>query len=269
MEFKIIAPDGEGPALSMSGEILPGDTEDALPWLIRLSEGNIAPRLFLNSPGGNVREALILANLIHKGGMPVFVQAGDMCASACFLLFAGSPSRHASREAMIGVHSASIDGDEDDDTLSVDTALARMAHAFGVPPDVIGKMVTTEPSDMAWLNADELHEMDVHIIDGTQNETPSSPPLPAFDAPKVAVATPSSPESQGATPAPGADQPWDGITYIPAQLAAGDQPLSPPSQPEAEQPTASVTSMHNADDTPDYVPQGILTAALPEYVPGR
>jgi hypothetical protein len=48
MEFKIIAPDGEGPALSMSGEILPGDTEDALPWLIRLSEGNIAPRLFLN-----------------------------------------------------------------------------------------------------------------------------------------------------------------------------------------------------------------------------
>lgn len=269
MEFKVIAPDGGGPALSMSGEILPGDTEQALPWLIRLSAGNIAPRLFLNSPGGNVLEALMLANLIHKGGMPVFVQAGDMCASACFLLFAGSPSRHASPAAMIGVHSASIDGDEDDSSLSMDTALAREARAFGVPPDVIGKMVTTEPSDMAWLTADELHEMDVHTIDATQNEAPASQSLPASDAPKVAVTTPTPPEAQGAVPAPGADQPWDGITYIPAQLAAGDQPPSPPSQPEAEQPTASVTPVHDAEDMPDYVPRGILTAALPDYVPGR
>ncbi len=269
MEFKVIATDRGGPALSMSGEILPGDTEQALPWLIRLSANNIAPRLFLNSPGGNVLEALMLANLIHKGGMPVFVQAGDMCASACFLLFAGSPSRHASPEAMIGVHSASNDGDEDDTSLSMDTVLAREARAFGVPPDVIVKMVTTEPSDMAWLTADELHEMDVRTIDATQNETTASQPLPAFDAPKVALTNPRSPGSQGADPAPGADQPWDGITYRPAQVAASDQLPDPQSPPGAEQPTASVTSAHNAEDKPDYEAQGLLTATLPAYVPGR
>jgi hypothetical protein len=28
----------------MSGEILPGDTARVLPWLVRLSEGNIAPK---------------------------------------------------------------------------------------------------------------------------------------------------------------------------------------------------------------------------------
>jgi hypothetical protein len=68
MVFKVIAPDGGRPALSMSGEILPGDTARILPWLIRLSEGNIAPRLFLSSPAGNVLEATRLANLIHETG---------------------------------------------------------------------------------------------------------------------------------------------------------------------------------------------------------
>jgi hypothetical protein len=270
MVFKVIAPDGGRPALSMSGEILPGDAARVLPWLIRLSEGNIVPRLFLSSPGGNVLEAAKLANLIHETGMPVFVQAGDMCASACFLLFAASPSRHASPEAMIGVHSASLEGNENGVSLMLDTAMARKARAFGVPPDVIGRMVTTEPSDMAWLTADELREMDVRPIGAAQPDIPASPPERILNQPKrVALATRSPLERQGAAPTGGTNEPWDGITYRPAQLGRGAQSTDLESPQKTEQPTVSVAAVHDAGDKPDYVARGFLAGPAPAYVPGR
>jgi hypothetical protein len=269
MVFKVIAPDEGRPALSLSGEILPGDTARVLPWLIRLSEGNIAPRLFLSSPGGNVLEATRLANLIHETGMPVFVQAGDMCASACFLLFAASPRRHASPQAMIGVHSASFEGNENGDSLMLDTAMARKAHAFGVPPDVIGRMVTTEPSDMAWLTADELKEMDVREIGATQREVSTPAPEPIFDRAKVALAKPSPLEVQGAAPAGGTDEPWDGITYRPAQLGPGAQSADPEGPQKTEQPTVFVAAGHGPGDKPDYVARGFPAVSPPAYAPGR
>jgi hypothetical protein len=269
MDFKVISPDGGRPALSMSGAILPGDTARVLPWLVRLSEGNIAPRLFLSSPGGNVLEATRLANLIHETGMPVFVQAGDMCASACFLLFAASPSRHVSPEAMIGVHSASFDGNENGASLMLDTAMARKARAFGVPPDIIGRMVTTEPSDMAWLTADELKEMDVRQIGATQRVIPAPAPEPMFDQSKVALARPSPPQTQGTASANGTDEPWDGISYRPAQLGPGTQSTDPESPQQTKQPTVSVAVAHSVGDKPDYVARGFLGAPAPAYVPGR
>jgi hypothetical protein len=160
-----------------------------------------------------------------------------MCASAYFLLFAASLGRHASPEAMIGVHSASFDGNENGDSLMLDTAMARKARAFGVPPDVIGRMVTTEPSDMAWLTADELQEMDVRQIGATQREIPAPAPEPIFDQSKVALAKPSPLEARGAAPAGGTDEPWDGITYRPAQLGPGAQSTDPESPQKTEQPT--------------------------------
>src|SRR3954465_7346717 len=52
MVFKVIGPDGGLPALSMSGEILPGDTARALPLLIQLAKDNIAPSPYLSQESG-------------------------------------------------------------------------------------------------------------------------------------------------------------------------------------------------------------------------
>ncbi|MGD0107390.1 MAG: ATP-dependent Clp protease proteolytic subunit [Rhodopila sp.] len=269
MVFKVIAPDGERPALSMSGEILPGDTARVLPLFIRLSEGDIAPRLFLNSPGGNILEATQLANVIHEARMPVFVQAGDMCASACFLLFAASPSRHAAPDAMIGVHSASFDGNENGASLMLDTAMARKARAFGVPPDVIGRMVTTAPSEMAWLTSDELREMDVRQIDATQQAIPAPAPNPIFNQVKVALAKPSPLQVPGAAHTNATSEPWDGITYRPAQFGPGAQSPAPERPQKVKQPTFSIAAVQGASDKPDYVARGFMADSAPVYVPGR
>jgi hypothetical protein len=170
---------------------------------------------------------------------------------------------------MIGVHSASFEGNENGDSLMLDTAMARKARAFGVPPDVIGRMVTTEPSDMAWLTAGELQEMDVRQIGATQREIPAPAPEPIFDQSKIALAKPSPLEAQGAVPAGGTDEPWDGITYRPAQLGPGVQSTDPESPQKTEQPTVSAAAVHGAGDRPDYVARGFLPAPAPAYVPGR
>jgi hypothetical protein len=34
--------------------------------------------------------------------------------------------------------------------------MARIVKELGVPPSIIGKMVVTPPSDMVWLNPDDL-----------------------------------------------------------------------------------------------------------------
>jgi hypothetical protein len=269
MVFRVIAPDGGQPALSMSGEILPGDTARVLPWLFRLNEGKITPRLFLSSPGGNVLEAARLANLIHETRMPVFVRAGDMCASACFLLFAASPSRHVSPDAMIGVHSASFEGNENEASFMLDTAMARRARSFGVPPDIIGRMVTTAPSDMAWLTAADLQEMNVRWIGASRQEILSPAPEPISNQAKVAFARPNPAEVPGPTSAGGADGPWDGMTYKPAQLGPGAQSIDPESPKRIEQPVVSVAAVHDANAKPDYVARGALAASAPAYVPGR
>jgi hypothetical protein len=162
------------PAVEMSGEIVPGDLADLAPILAHLLDTNRHPALLLDSPGGNILDALKLALVIKKLQLPVYVLAGDVCASACFLLFAASSSRHAALQARIGVHSASLAGDEDEATYMIDTIMARTASDYGVPADIIGRMVTTKPSEMAWLTSDELLEMQVSLVISAQADQPDA-----------------------------------------------------------------------------------------------
>ena len=179
MEYSSVVVSGNVPALSLSGEILPGDTGRLLAFLARLPPGGTVARLILDSPGGNLAEADKLASLIHQAGMPVMVLADGECASACFLLFAASPSRYASPSAQIGVHSGSLlYGDENLLTIDITTMMAREASEFGVPPDVIGRMVTTKPSEMAWLTSDERREMNVRVLPAGSSDIVGAPEPP-------------------------------------------------------------------------------------------
>ena len=64
-------------------------------------------------------------------------------------------------DALVGVHSASENGEENLTSMGLTTALAREAVAYGVPPATIGKMVGTEPGRIAWLTQSDLKPMGV------------------------------------------------------------------------------------------------------------
>lgn len=146
----------------MEGEIKAGDTAK-LTAILRDDSGSIVD-ISLNSLGGNVLEAEQMASDIRDYGVTVTVDTGDTCASACFLLFAAGTVRKAGEHALIGVHSASdADGEETPESLAVTTLIARDAAAYGVPSSIIGKIVTTAPGQIAWLNDADLRRMGVRV----------------------------------------------------------------------------------------------------------
>lgn len=117
----------------------------------------------LDSPGGSVSAAADLAERIRNRGMTTVVEADAKCASACFMLFAAGTQRIAGATARIGVHSASLDGEETSGSLGMSTLMARYCGLFGVPPAILGKMVITTPETMTWLSAADLRSMQVDI----------------------------------------------------------------------------------------------------------
>lgn len=148
----------EGPiSIYYSGPVKPGDAQ-RLAELLAASEATRRPFLgiFLNSPGGSIKEALRMAHDIRASGHTTAVSSNYECASACFLLVAAGREKMIFRGARIGVHSAADKGIETPEAAAATLTMAREAAQLGVPDSVIGHMVATRASSMQWLTRDEL-----------------------------------------------------------------------------------------------------------------
>jgi hypothetical protein len=174
MQFATIPLDGNPGAVVIGavGEIIPGDLDRLLAHAGGLPPTARVLGFALDSPGGNLVEAEKIAYLVRSLQTIVFVVGQARCASACFLIFAAGAKRIFEVTALIGVHSASEAGRETAGSMAVTTAMARDAAALGVPPGIIGKMVTTQPGQMEWLTQRDLVSMGVQVI---QPDAPASP----------------------------------------------------------------------------------------------
>lgn len=85
------------------------------------------------------------------------VANNTVCASACFIAFAAGSEKFVSYTAQVGVHGAS---DKAGNTAGDATvAMAKVVRNLGVSSSVIGKMVVTPPSEMVWLDPNELRSL--------------------------------------------------------------------------------------------------------------
>jgi hypothetical protein len=160
--------------ISISGEITPGDT-DAFKAAVKTANdaGKLVSSIRLNSPGGNLLEGAKLADAVRFGKMATNVGQGASCASACFLVFAAGETKFANYTAQIGVHGASDEsGAETVQSGAATVSMARIAKELGVPPQIIGRMVVTPPSDMVWLSPQDLMSMGVSMV-GKPSQIPS------------------------------------------------------------------------------------------------
>jgi hypothetical protein len=89
----------------------------------------------------------------------VIVGSNSECSSACFLMFAAAPRRFTAPDALIGVHSASEDGQETGTSMAITIAMARAAAELAVPAAIIGKLVETPPNRATWLTPVDLASM--------------------------------------------------------------------------------------------------------------
>jgi hypothetical protein len=171
-------------ALLAQGRIEPGDAAALRALLHKLPPGQRVASVVLNSPGGAVAEARVMARILNTATVPVVVPHDAVCASACFILFAAARHKVVEPGAMIGVHSASVSGGrETGDTLGVTTLMAREVAAYGVPAEITGRMVTTQPGQMAWLSRDELELMGAKVEAGADAPLGASQPGSAAGKP--------------------------------------------------------------------------------------
>jgi hypothetical protein len=164
--------------IALSGDVVQGDT-DAAEALIKAANdsGRLISVVRLDSPGGSLAEAVKFADLVRRAKLPTLVAAGSRCTSACFIVFAAGVEKFASYDAAIGVHGVSDKfGRETMQTEEATRAMARIASGFGVPPRIIGQMVTTHAHDIAWLTPDDLRAMSTIMTDRPARHSPPASP---------------------------------------------------------------------------------------------
>lgn len=98
----VLTPVSGGRAALMEGAIEAGDAERIVK---QLSELTPTPEeLYLNSPGGSVRDALELGRYLRREGFNTTLRDGGICYSACPYLLAAGETRTVPDSASVGVH---------------------------------------------------------------------------------------------------------------------------------------------------------------------
>lgn len=111
--------------------------------------------LDLSSDGGILEEGLRIADFTRRKKLTVYV-AGE-CDSVCVDVFFAAAKRYFGADSKIGVHAVSNDRDiEDAGSKLLTIKLARLWAERGVPHSAIGKMVTTRPEMIAYLDPADL-----------------------------------------------------------------------------------------------------------------
>lgn len=100
-----IAPDRDHYTIRITGRIEKGDLQRLVS--VSASQGNFPKYVTLNSPGGDVMEAMRMGRFIRETLTDTFV--ASECASACVLVFLAGATQSSLDGARIGVHSPYFD----------------------------------------------------------------------------------------------------------------------------------------------------------------
>jgi hypothetical protein len=139
----------ESTVLMVSGVIGPGAHRRFQAALYRANPTLVV----LDSPGGVLGEAIMIAEEIRRRGLSTLVTANRSCASACAIVFLSGRVKYMGDGAAIGLHSASFaDGRTDPEATEIMAAYLRQ---LGVPQSTLIRMARTAPSDIRWLTRTE------------------------------------------------------------------------------------------------------------------
>jgi peptidoglycan hydrolase-like protein with peptidoglycan-binding domain len=116
--------------------------------------------LVLNSPGGSVDSALVVAQEIRRRGIKTYVPSGMGCYSACAYIFFAGENRIADGE--LGVHQISQDVADNVMTQMTIGDILDALDEFGVQHQVISYMLRTPPSDMYTFSRLELTDLGIN-----------------------------------------------------------------------------------------------------------
>ncbi|PWE52788.1 hypothetical protein DEM27_28720 [Metarhizobium album] len=164
--FRLMA--NEPKAIMLDGPI---DERSALAFKRVMRAAPEATVLLLNSPGGSVHMALLIADDVHARGMATIVPQAGSCDSACAFVFLAGNIRYVI--GRLGVHQIyGIDSVSDAQTSLSD--IIETLNSYGVRSGVITTMLRTPPEAMHYFTKEELMKWNIatHWIDETEAASP-------------------------------------------------------------------------------------------------
>lgn len=129
--------------------------------------GRFSRSVFLDSPGGDVLEAIQIAKLLDKSYAATYVASGARCYSACFILWMSGVTRNVSTGATLGVHRIQVKVGEvsmdpqSESFVRIARNLENYLALLGTPRTILDKMKATAPADLfvfspRWLAEQQL-----------------------------------------------------------------------------------------------------------------
>lgn len=241
--FSVLADGSDGgPAvIQLKSDIRKGDAqalENALSFVDRDAVAKVKGvpmiRLELDSPGGDVVEALAIGQVLYQNRIMTSVRPGRECVSACVFVLAAGAVRYPSDGAAIGIHRPLLVGWRN---ISAAEAHARfqglLAYlreyfaALGIADQTYGMMMRTAPQDMRYLSAREFESL------GLRGEHPAWKALYARPAPPAGeIARPSG--TVALAPPPALPKIDDRYRELVVETPAADGPADPPLPPRAK-----------------------------------
>lgn len=148
--------------------------------------------LVLNSPGGDVQSALLVAEEIHERKINTIIIEGSGCYSACALIYFAGAERVA--EGELGVHQISGSVDVQSAQLNLSDIIEYLSK-YGVSSEVITRMLRTPPDQMYVFSQDEIAALGINRVKMDEEPRTAAPP------PRVPSIQPSAPAAASAAPA--------------------------------------------------------------------
>jgi hypothetical protein len=148
--------------LVLSGEIMPGDYDRLLARIAADETRFLSQnKIILASDGGDVAEALKIANLVNSLFTEIIVERRTgRCVSACFLVYAAATQRGSDGERLIGINRPFIDSATllpPADAAGVEDGALSQVRIFlkdnEVPAYLIEEMFRRASNDAYWLSA--------------------------------------------------------------------------------------------------------------------
>jgi hypothetical protein len=157
---------GTANQITMSGPIVSGDTKRFLEFIQQNPKDSWfgLKRIRLDSPGGDVLEAMKLANVLTDLYPSIWVSQGKKCASSCLLLWLAGASRGFDSAGSVGMHRPRF-SKEYEKSLSLKEYQKRyqlMSDNFktfvrrqGLPESLYERLVATSSDNVYWLTEDD------------------------------------------------------------------------------------------------------------------
>jgi hypothetical protein len=153
-----------GIVLRLSGDITSGD-------YLRLKnvlQNDAIVGLEIRSGGGSLEAGIDIARVVRDRGLVVY--ASRECDSVCAFIFFAAKKRFVGHGCKIGVHSVSNErGKEDSGSARITLEMSRLLVGVGVPLSIIGKIVTTPPAKITFLNNRDLASLNVQRTNPFRN----------------------------------------------------------------------------------------------------